>query len=71
MNSAPAYSILNAQAFHYTNSVDTDIRRTFARNRRGRANAAVGVNLASHVRSVTTNACDSSLPSRSVMSTAR
>jgi hypothetical protein len=51
--------------------VDTDIRRTFARIRRERANAAVVVNLASHVRSVTTNACDSSLPSRSVMSTAR
>jgi hypothetical protein len=29
------------------------------------------VNLASHVRSVITNSCDSSLPSRSVMSTAR
>ena len=68
---APAHSILNAQAFHYTNSVDTDIRRTFARIRRERAKAAVVVNLASHVRPVTTNACASSLPSRSVMSTAR
>ena len=71
LSSAPAHSILNAQAFHYTNSVDTDIRMTFARIRRERANAAVVVNLASHVRAVTTNACDSSLPSRSVMSTAR
>jgi hypothetical protein len=71
LSSTRAHSILNAQAFHYTNSVDTDIRRTFAGIRRERANAAVVVNLASHVRSVTTNACDSSLPSRSVMSTAR
>ena len=51
LSSAPAHSILNAQAFHYTSSVDTDIRKTFARIRRGRANAAVVVNLASHVRS--------------------
>ena len=71
LSSAPAHSIRNAQAFHYTNSVDTDIRRTFARIRRERANAAVVVNLASHVRSVTPNACDSALPSRSVMSSAR
>ena len=33
-SSAPAHSILNAQAFRYTNSADTDIRRTFARLRR-------------------------------------
>ena len=65
LSSAPAHSILNAQAFHYRDSVDTEIRRTFARIRRERANAAVVVNLASHVRSVATNACDSSLPSRS------
>ena len=71
LSSAPAHSILNAQAFHYTNSVATDIRKTFARIRRERANAAVVVNLASHVRSVTMNACDGSLPWRSVMSTAR
>lgn len=69
LSSAPAHSILNAQAFHYTNSLDTDIRTTFARIRRERASAAVVVNLASHVRSVTTNAFDSSLPWRSVMST--
>ena len=71
LSSAPAHSILNAQAFRYTNSVDTDIRRTFARIRRERANAAVVVNLASHLRSVATNACDSSPPWRSIMSTAR
>ena len=33
LSSAPAHSILNAQAFHYTNSVDTDIRKTFERVR--------------------------------------
>ena len=71
LSSAPARSILNAQAFHYTNGVDTDIRRTFARIRRERANAAVVVSLASHVRSMTTNACDNLPPWRSVMSTAR
>jgi len=71
LSSAPAHSILNARAFHYTNSMDSDIRKTFARIRRERANAAVVVNLASHLRSVTTKACDSSLPWRSVMSTAR
>ena len=70
LSSAPAHSILNAKAFHYASSVDTDIRKTFARIRRGRANAAVVVNLASHVRSVTTNAGGSSLPSRSVVSDA-
>ena len=31
LSSAPAHSILNAQAFHYTNSAATDIRKTFAR----------------------------------------
>ena len=71
LSSVPAHSILNSQAFHYTNSADTHIRRTFTRIRRERANAAVVVNLASHVRSVTTNARDSPLPSRSVMSIAR
>jgi hypothetical protein len=70
LSSAPAHSILNAQAFHYANSADTDIRKTFARVRRERAKAAVVVNLASPLRSVTTNACDSSLPWRSVMSSA-
>lgn len=33
LSSAPAHSILNAQAFHYTNSLATDIRKTFARAR--------------------------------------
>jgi hypothetical protein len=71
LSSAPAHSILNAQAFHYKNSVETDIRETFARIRREHANAAVVVNLTSHVRSVTTNTCDGALPWRSLMSTAR
>ena len=34
VSSAPAHSILNAQAFQYTNSVATDVRKTFARIRR-------------------------------------
>ena len=59
LSSAPARSILNAQAFHYTNSVQTDIRKTFARIRRELAKAAVVVNLASRVRRVTANGCDS------------
>ena len=71
LSSAPAHSILNAHAFHYTNSVATDIRKTFARIRRERANAAVVVNIASHARCVTTKATDSSFPRRSVQSTAR
>jgi hypothetical protein len=71
LSSAPVHSILNAQAFQYTNSVGTDIRKTFARIRRERANAAVVVNIASHARCVTTKATDSSLPRRSVQSTAR
>ncbi len=68
---APAQSVVNAQAFQSTNRVATDIRKMFARVRLERANAAVVVNLGSHVRSVTTKACDSSLPWRSVMPTAR
>ena len=39
LSSAPAHSILNAQAFHYTNSVETDIRKTFARVARNLAMA--------------------------------
>src|SRR5450755_126414 len=37
VSSAPAHSILNAQAFHYTSSAKTDIRKTFARVQRGPA----------------------------------
>jgi hypothetical protein len=71
LSSAPAHRILDAQAFQYRNSVDTDIRKTFARIGRERATAAVVVNIASHARCVTTKATDSSLPRRSVQSTAR
>jgi hypothetical protein len=37
VSSAPATSILNAQAFRYTSSVATDIRKTFERLRRAEA----------------------------------
>ena len=40
LSSAPAHSILNAQAFHYTNSVATDVRKTFEKFRRTQAMAA-------------------------------
>jgi hypothetical protein len=71
LSSAPAHSILNAQAFHYRNSADTDIRKTFARIRRERATAAIIVNIAKHARSTTMKATDNSLPGRSVQSSAR
>ena len=41
LSSAPSNSILNAQAFQYSSSVDTDLRRTFERIRREREHAAV------------------------------
>jgi hypothetical protein len=52
LSSAPTHSILNAQAFHYINSVATDIRKTFARARRHRekADAASSLNIASNAR---------------------
>jgi hypothetical protein len=51
VSSAPAHSILNAQAFHYTNSVATDIRKTFEKFRQSRAKAARALtNTASNVR---------------------
>ena len=70
LSSAPAHSILNAEAFNYTNSVDTDIRKTFARFRRERANAAAIANIGSHVRCVTTEARDTSVPRHPVHSIA-
>jgi hypothetical protein len=70
LSSAPAHSILNAQAFNYTNSVETDIRKTFARVRRELANAAVIANIGSHVRCVTTKMRDISVPRRPVRSIA-
>jgi len=52
LRSAPAHSILDAQKFHYTSSVATDIRETFERIRHEGAKAAVG-NVASLGRSPT------------------
>jgi len=61
LSSAPAHSILNAQAFHYTSSAATDIRQTFARVRRSRAKANGPINAAS-------NRADSrSIPSRAAL----
>jgi hypothetical protein len=34
LSSAPPHSILNARTFRYSDSANTDIRRTFARARR-------------------------------------
>jgi len=70
LSSAPAQSILNAQAFRYTSSVDTDIRATFARIRRERAKAVVIVNIAGRARCLA-RAGDTSPTGRSVQSTAR
>ncbi len=39
LSSAPSHSILNAQAFEYTSSVATDLRKTFERIRRARVKA--------------------------------
>ena len=50
LSSAPAHSILNAQAFHYTNSAETDIRKTFARVLRSRAKANAPINARATVR---------------------
>ncbi len=53
LSSAPAHSILNAQAFHYTNSAATDIRKTFARFRRRRGKADdPSLDVTSNVRSL-------------------
>jgi hypothetical protein len=49
-SSAPAHSILNAQAFHYTSSVGTDIRKTFARVRREGAKANASTNAPTNIR---------------------
>lgn len=50
VSSAPARSILNAQTFHYTSRVETDIRKTFARVRRERVKANASINATSNVR---------------------
>ena len=58
LSSAPSHSILNAQAFHYTNSTDTDIRKTFARIRREHAKAAVVARMVNNVRPLGTRPGD-------------
>ena len=50
VSSAPAHSILNARTFHYTSSVATDIRKTFVRVLRNRANTGAVAKGASNVR---------------------
>jgi len=50
VSSAPAHSILNAKAFDYTSSVETDIRKTFARVRRERAKKNAAINATHNVR---------------------
>lgn len=50
VSSAPAHSILNAQTFHYTSSVTTDIRKTFVRVLRNRAKSGVVTKGASNIR---------------------
>ncbi len=56
VSSALAHSILNAQTFHYTNSVETDIRKTFARIARSRATARALLDGASNVKPLTKSA---------------
>ncbi len=41
LSSAPEHSILNAASFDYSSSVDTDIRRTFTRILKERAEATI------------------------------
>lgn len=60
LSSAPAHSILNAREFHYTSSGDTDLRKTFARLRRERAQAAAVVSTASNVRALTVKPSEAS-----------
>jgi hypothetical protein len=61
VSSAPAHSILNAQAFQYTSSAKTDIRKTFARVQRRRAKTNASISAASG------RADDGSIPSRGAL----
>jgi len=45
VSSAPTHSILNAQTFHYRNSANTDVRKTFARFRRNTSQQDSGPNV--------------------------
>ena len=57
LSSAPANSILNAQKFHYRNSANTDIRKTFATLRRN-APKQHQPNVATNVRTFTKHPID-------------
>ena len=57
LSSALANSILNAQQFHYTNSANTDIRKTFANFRRN-ASRQPPASVATNVRTLRTNPID-------------
>jgi hypothetical protein len=60
LSSAPAHSILNARTFHYRNSADTDIRKTFARLRRNATNKDVRSGMAPNVRAFATHSTEAS-----------
>ena len=57
LSSAPANSILNAQGFHYRNSANTDIRKTFANFRRNASKQKQPI-VATNVRTLTKNPID-------------
>lgn len=59
VSSAPATSILNAQAFRYTGSLATDIRKTFARLQR--ADRQRPVSMANNVHPLPRKAGDASM----------
>jgi hypothetical protein len=67
VSSAPAHSSLNAQAFHYRNSVETDIRKTFARIRRDQAKGGAAINRASNVRQLKQKPSDAALHDLSLL----
>jgi hypothetical protein len=60
LSSAPANSILNAQQFHYTNSANTDIRKTFANFRR-KASRQHQPSFTANVRTLRKNPIDTAL----------
>jgi hypothetical protein len=61
LSSAPAHSILNAQAFHYASSAKTGIRKTFARVQRRRAKTSASIGGAND------RADDRPIPSRAAL----
>jgi hypothetical protein len=63
LSSAPAHSILNARTFHYRNSADTDIRKTFARLRRDASKKDVRSGIAPNVRAFTKHSTEGAPPS--------